>query len=132
MADNANKARQECERLYAQYLVDKNRSKGAEGGRIVREGTDKFAKNYVLPAIKTAASFTPVGPVVGGMDAFYSYKQGDRPSAYLSTASEVVPMFGKGMYKLASVMAKNISNPAQYLNMARKEIKYNGIRPVKF
>jgi hypothetical protein len=47
------------------------------GKQAVTKGTDKFAKDYMLPTAKMAGSFTPVGPVIGLMDAKESYDKGN-------------------------------------------------------
>jgi hypothetical protein len=60
------------DRLKQHYKNQANKGKQA-----VTSGTNKFAKNYMLPAAKIAGSVTPIGPVIGLMDAKEAYDSGN-------------------------------------------------------
>jgi len=82
----------------------------AEDTRIadaVRRGRDEFATDYMVPAIKTAASFTPMGPLIGLTDAAYALSQGDTFGGILGAGMEALPYgIGKGAKALSKF--KNI------------------------
>jgi len=107
-----NKAQREYERLYQEYLRNKNMEDGQKFGKMVADKRDKFNNDYIVPAVKGVASFTPVGPVVGAMDAIDSYKKGDRGAALVGAAAEVIPAYAKGMYKLGMKFAEDMPSIA--------------------
>jgi hypothetical protein len=77
----------------------------------VRRGRDEFATDYMVPAIKTAASFTPMGPLIGLTDAAYALSQGDTFGGVLGAGMEALPYgIGKGAKALSKF--KNIGRTA--------------------
>lgn len=78
-----------------------------KGRQAVTQGRDKFAKDYMLPAAKAASSFTPVGPIIGLMDAKEAYDKGDIGWAMFGAGMEVLPYVGKGVVKGIKVL-KNV------------------------
>ena len=111
MTNKSNNSQKKYEKKYSEYRQAVNKNEGQRGGAIVRKGTDKFAKNYVHPAIKAVGSFTPAGAAIGLTDAYYSHKKGDKTSAKISAGMEAIPALGKSV-KGVSIMAKNMANPA--------------------
>jgi len=107
-----NRAQREYEKLYQEYLRNKNVEEGQRAGRNVARKRDKFNNDFIVPAAKAASSFTPVGPVVGAMDAIDSYKKGDRGAALVGAAAEVIPAYAKGMYKLGMKFAEDMPSIA--------------------
>ncbi|MHA1969913.1 MAG: hypothetical protein ACW964_19235, partial [Candidatus Hodarchaeales archaeon] len=61
----------------------------------VRSATDEFAKDYVYPAAKMAAGFTPLGPLVGLTDAGIALSQGDTFGGIMGAGMEALP-YGVG------------------------------------
>jgi hypothetical protein len=82
------------------------------GRQAVTKGTNKFAKDYMLPAAKMAGSFTPMGPVIGLMDAKDMYDKGSTGWAMFGAGIEALPYAGKYIgkgIKAALPVAKDIS-----------------------
>ena len=91
-----------------QQHQDYLKSQAEKGRKAVVEGREKFAKDYVIPAIKTVASFTPAGPIIGLADAYEAYQQGNTGWAIAGAGIEALPYVGKGVGKGLSVL-KNLS-----------------------
>lgn len=126
MAGN-DRARQEYERLYQEYLVNKNREAGQKAGREVARKRDKFNNDFIIPAAKGVASLTPIGPVVGAMDSIESYKRGDKGAAWVGASIEALPMYAKGMFKLGMKFAENA--PTIAANSV-KNFDYSNVKPI--
>lgn len=82
------------------------KSQAEKGRKAVVEGREKFAKDYVIPAIKTAASFTPAGPLIGLADAYEAYQQGNTGWALAGAGMEALPYIGKGVGEGLSALTK--------------------------
>jgi hypothetical protein len=77
----------------------------------VRKERDEFARDYMVPAIKTAASFSPVGPLIGLTDAAVAFGQGDTFGGVLGAGLEALP-YGIGRGAKALSKFKNIGRTA--------------------
>lgn len=97
------------------------KSQAQKGANAVRSGREEFAKDYIEPTAKMAGSFSPLGPMIGIMDAFNAYKKGDTAGAVIGAGLEALP------YGLSK--AKTITN---FLKPAKKFTGYHAsMEPVE-
>lgn len=116
----------EYEKRYSEYMASKRNQEAKKGGDIVRKGTNKFAEDYLHPAMKAAAGITPVGPIVGLMDAHKSYKDGDKTGAIIGAGMEAIPGIA-GLAKSGTKIAKNmVEQSAKYAN----QFDYSKVKPI--
>ena len=65
-----------------------------------------FANDYMAPAIKTAGSFSPMGPVIAGVDAYHGYTGNKGEQDYVSTTAELATNLLPGALKYTKNIGK--------------------------
>lgn len=91
----------------------------------VRKGRDEFAQDYIVPAAKAAASFTPLGPVIGLADAGVAFYQGDNIGGAIGAGMEALPY---GLGKLGKLAKPGLVKAGEYLTeetALKNTYKYN-------
>jgi len=95
-----------------------------KGRQAVQKGMYEAGKNYLIPAIKTAGSFTPAGPIIGLMDAKQAWDEGSRGWAIAGAAAEALPYAGKVISKPAIKITKDVAKALKH-NSPSDLLKYN-------
>ncbi len=95
---------------YQDYLKQVNKAKGAKGAKGATDAATTFGQNYVYPTMKGAASFSPLGPVIGLMDAKQAYDEGKTGSALALAGMEALPYMGRYLGKGLKAGYKGLKN----------------------
>lgn len=111
----ASEHQKQQNKIAADKLRQLRSKQSKQGADAVRNGRERFSKDYIEPIAKIAGSLTPLGPVIGGLDAYNSYKSGNNLGAIAGAGLEALPYVGKYVGKVIKTSSPYIDKASEFV-----------------